>query len=423
MQTLQDIFLSQFKDLPRKIGLQVVSEKLQSLGIYTEVRAESLITSILAGETHIEWDDEGIDAELTIDFIDADLARIDEIFKRVRDDLPELVSSVVDKLASGWVKSYRRDWRAYRPYEEDEFELFRQRLEGRWGKGFDALRMLLATCRDFGATAIQRRRKSRAKKGRIQRKALIALHARGCQITAEVICLMENGYADGAMARWRTLHELTIVAFLIEEGGDELAARYLAHRAVDQYKEMKAYIESCPRIGDKPLSKREIASITNHYESAIAAFGPEFRHEYGWAAHVIPRNSNPKFIHLEKAAGKAAMRSYYKFASHNVHAGASGIMVRLSTHHGPHKLIAGASNTGFWEPGQNTAFSIVQLTSTLHQPPYHLDGLTTMKAIVELRDAVSPALAAADRKIGREERAKAKQEHLRKAKKKRSAAS
>src|SRR5260370_35431821 len=61
---------------------------------------------------------------------------------------------------------------------------------------------------------------------------LIRLLVRGCQVTDEIICLLENGFADGAMARWRTLHEIAVVAAVISQHGEDIAERYVDHQAV-----------------------------------------------------------------------------------------------------------------------------------------------------------------------------------------------
>lgn len=407
MEILQDILIRELNSLPRAIGLKIVSEKLQKLGIYSEFRAEKVLSHVFDGDENVEWDeDEDPALDVTIDFDEADIKRCEEIFENFVAGLPDLIAEATRKAAPAMVRKYRRDWHAYRPSEYSEFELFKVRLQERWGKGLDALRMLLSTCRDHGAVFAEYHRTSRAKRGRHQRDALMALHMRGCQISAEIICLMENGYAEGAMARWRTLHEITIVALLIHEFGDKLAERYLSHRAVDRFREMKVFMEAGPLLGEQPLTKRDIAKITRGYDVALEQFGENFRHDHGWAANLIPGNSNPKFIHLEKLAGKATMRSYYKFASHNVHAGISGLAMRLSARYAPHSLISGASNTGFLEPGQNTAFTLTQLTSTLWQPPFTLDKLAVMQSLILLRNAVPPALRAAERKMNLEERAK-----------------
>ncbi|CEG28734.1 DUF5677 domain-containing protein [Bacillus sp. B-jedd] len=43
----------------------------------------------------------------------------------------------------------------------------------------------------------------------------------------EIICLIENGFPDGAMQRWRTLLEYTVIALFILEQGEEVAKAYI----------------------------------------------------------------------------------------------------------------------------------------------------------------------------------------------------
>ena len=76
----------------------------------------------------------------------------------------------------------------------------------RWGKGLDLLRMLLTISREFGEEAHAKARRSRARSSRYRTDVLLRLHACACQVAGEIIKLMESGRADGAMARWRTLH-------------------------------------------------------------------------------------------------------------------------------------------------------------------------------------------------------------------------
>ena len=45
------------------------------------------------------------------------------------------------------------------------------------------------------------------------------LHARSCQITMEILALLKSGFADGAHARWRTLHEIAVTALFIKQQG------------------------------------------------------------------------------------------------------------------------------------------------------------------------------------------------------------
>ena len=70
---------------------------------------------------------------------------------------------------------------------------------------------------------------------------LFSLHGRACQVAEEVVCLLSNGFADGAMARWRTLHEIAAVGCLIRDHGDELAERYEQHQVIEAWKAALQY--------------------------------------------------------------------------------------------------------------------------------------------------------------------------------------
>jgi len=105
-----------------------------------------------------------------------------------------------------------------------------------------------------GGEAYKRHRKSKSKRHAYRRFVLTRLHVRACQVSDEVITLLENGFADGAMARWRTLHELGVVATLIADGDERLAERYIHHDAVDVKRQANDYEQVQVPIGYPPLS-------------------------------------------------------------------------------------------------------------------------------------------------------------------------
>ncbi len=44
------------------------------------------------------------------------------------------------------------------------------------------------------------------------RHALFLLHANACLIGSEIVILLRTGHANGAAARWRSLHEATVIS-------------------------------------------------------------------------------------------------------------------------------------------------------------------------------------------------------------------
>lgn len=136
--------------------------------------------------------------------------------------------------------------------------------------------MLLTASRELGEETYKEARRSRAKRNRHRTDVLIRLHARACQVAGEIITLMESGYADGAMARWRTLHEIGVVIALIAEHGDDLAERYLAHDTVETARALDVYQKTHAALGYAPPAKRMVKRADRLLKLAVAKYGPEF---------------------------------------------------------------------------------------------------------------------------------------------------
>jgi hypothetical protein len=158
---------------------------------------------------------------------------------------------------------------------------FRQNLEARWGKGLDLLRMLLAICLEIGAENLKRHTRSKRRSKTHLSEVLVRLHARACQVSAEIITLMEGGFADGAMARWRTLHEIGVVATIIHDFGEKTAERYVDHQFVESKAGMDEYSRSSISLGYKPISKRSSDKITQDYNAVLKKYGNEFASPFG----------------------------------------------------------------------------------------------------------------------------------------------
>lgn len=416
MGKLDDMLAEHMGKLPRLFAREIVRDKLGELGFGSNERlVEAVVDKLLEGSTddereansrYFELDDDlGVDGEFLIEFTPADVARLETMISDLEEELPDILVGAAKSAAKVMLRDYERRWAAWYAHNLNEFDGFRLRLQTRWGKGFDALRMLIEMSREIGIS--YQRRVSRR---RSQRKAHIGpalhhLHVRALQISSEIMVLMENGFADGAMARWRTLHEVTCVAMLLDEGGDALAERYLLHEFVEARKALRAFQAAQPLLGHKPFPKREAARIERDYQELVTKFGKPFGTDYGWAADHLGE-AQPTFMHIEKAVGRQMMRSHYKMASNNVHAGTKGIAYRLSSLHDHYPGVAGASNVGFVEPGQNLSISLLHMTMLLVPKSGSLDDLTEMAMLDMLQKRVPAALVRAQRAIRREDEAK-----------------
>jgi len=258
------------------------------LGIaVSDAATATLVRQIFDGKTTVVHVDGGSD-DITINLTQEDFDYVTTVAEQfTNEQLPALVEKMSDKAAAAIFKSLAKGWRQEANAQRADVDAFRDRLEHRWGKALGKLRLLLTISREWGATAHERRRTKRNSDPTHLEKVLLRLHVRACQITNEIIVLLENGFADGAMARWRTLHEVATVASVIAIHGEEMAERYVHHQVVEAYKGLIAYERDHVGLRFKPISKKESQRIRKAYAAAVRRFGTKFAEEYGWAAHHL----------------------------------------------------------------------------------------------------------------------------------------
>ncbi|MHB1328179.1 MAG: DUF5677 domain-containing protein, partial [Gemmatimonadales bacterium] len=117
-----------------------------------------------------------------------------------------------------------------------------------------------------------------------KRLVLCLLHARAARVAAEIVHLLEGGFADGAAARWRTLHEIAVVCWFVGERDEDLATRYLHHAAVHEYRVLDAYIAGCEPTSIPNRVFDEFEILREECQRLEAAFGKVFLSDFGWAA-------------------------------------------------------------------------------------------------------------------------------------------
>ncbi|MEI2396754.1 MULTISPECIES: DUF5677 domain-containing protein [Paenibacillus] len=193
-------------------------------------------------------------------------------------------------------------------------------------------------------------------------KVLVRLHARACQISYEVLALVRSGFADGAMARWRTLHELSVLAFFISQNDTETAQMYLDYEIIEQYYEMQEYIKYAPKLGYSELTEEDALEIINKREGVIRKYGADFDKPFGWTMKVLNKKDR-NFKGLEENIELDHLRPYYKLACNYIHLGPKASSFSLGIIEGSKVISAGATNYGLANPAQNACLSLTQITT------------------------------------------------------------
>jgi Family of unknown function (DUF5677) len=422
VKALQELLDDLVDGIPERILCEVVVAKFVEQGVTLSAREREKLAKHLRtpGEASFVlrrwkfWDRRSVSITLTPKEINRAEGMLREFLEQ---GLPEVVRTATDETSRAMLADFKERWDAESRAQRRDLHGFRGRLRKRWEAPLEALRMHVTVAREMGGlfgTALAEAPDSLSRKHLIE--VLGRLHARACQIAEEVVCLLEGGFADGAMARWRTLHEVAVVASLVAAHGEDLAERYVLYQAIESKRAAAEYQRCQPALGFEPLAGEEMAAISHAYDEAISRFGSEFgRRDYGWAAYHLARHYDwaardlrsrgPTFRDIERAVGVDHLRSHYKLASHNVHANPKGVFVKLGLLTESEVLLAGPSDAGLEEPGQCTALSLSHVCaahfSVVTQPT--IDHIVLLKIVSDLVPEIADSFTDVHRRMLSEE--------------------
>lgn len=286
-----------------------------------------------------------------------------------------------------------------------EMRGFEDRLYEDWQDPIDLLEALIVYSRDVGLEVNQDIRQQAVEENDLVVVALQKLHVRGVQIAQEILTLIKHGFADGAHARWRAIHEIATVAMFIHLSGQETAKRFLLHSIIDDYHLAKAVRKYPSTQGFGRISDDEMNALEKEREQLLNAFGQEYDRLWGWAAYELDID-RPRLKDIEKAAGLEHHRPYHKFASKlNIHAGSKGTMTQLGMMNDrAYTTASGPTNYGFYLPGVHTAVSLQQISTALLAHLATFESMLDMAVINRFLDDIQEAFPAVEEEIEQRER-------------------
>ncbi len=398
MGLIQEIFDTTLSAAPRMALSIWVKKKLDAEGLkHTDEMIETIVAHLFEGNAEpFRWE-YGDDREISININDEDIVELEESVQRLIASLPGLIETTSQSIADTLLRDLKAGWKKEHKLQVKDRTGFQFRLEKRWGKALGLLRLMVTIAREFGGES--------AKAGELSqdhflqnRQLVLRLHVRACHVASEIICLLENGYADGAMARWRTLHEISVVAAFLELAGHDTAERYVAFGAVEAKRGLQEYLNCQDELGYGPFPEETIESINSKFDAEIERYGKPFGTPYGWAAHYLKKDKLG-FADIEKAVDQAWQRSHYKMASYNVHAGPHAAYFRLGLLGGTDGFLAGPSNAGLHEPGQNTAHTLAQISAVVVGRSPSMDQLVAVQVLKKLSLEIPREFAKAEEKL------------------------
>ena len=385
MPTLQQSFDSSLESIPLLAIERIVIDKLAAAGIEDATFARRVAEALVASKGQGVTIDSPYDVSL--DLTNDDVKRVQSATAAFLKGLPDLVDKLTDGTAQRLVDGMRHQWNESRS-SVDEAAKLRKRITKDWGGALDALRLLVHLCAQEGEKFNFAQRESKLKRGANRNAALARLHIRACRIAEEIILLVENGHAEGAQGRWRTLHEVTVTATLIAAGGDALANRYFAHEAVERKKALDDHRRAAASVGASGIARKQADAIEADCAAAVRKYGRHFLGMYGWAGGMLTLPDTPQFHNLQEVAGSLAEKLRFRLACFGTHA--SPQTLRQPVHHwDPTTHVPGTFSAGFEGPIANAGQTVAQITLLLFPEPWDLDRIALVRAIARLRDELT----------------------------------
>jgi hypothetical protein len=415
VNSIQKLFVQAMKETFRveKIAPHLVAKRFKELGIRLNEQQLSAIESQLRdfkGEIKLQIEDDqisvaGFASEAAAqDAVNSTFKKLIPDIEKYRKTFPDIIGNIINqivtKVSDKILRSLKHQAKQMLRDKYADLSSFETRLYKKWGKALDLLELHLMLTLEAGGDFNSEFRSSAAASNDYIFEALTRLHARACQITSEILCLLRSGHADGAHARWRTLHEISVVSSFIVQNSNDLAEAYLLHEGIETYKAAEQFQRYCKVLGYKRLTKREFTKIESRRQHLINRFGKEYGTQYGWATLAI--KNRPTMKEIEKATGLAHVRPFYKMASQNVHANPRSVFFRLGLYPEIRDiLLAGPSDAGLSDPGSWTAISLNQVTAALLLREPILDNIIICDILIKLSREIDQKFSEIEQRINK----------------------
>lgn len=294
--------------------------------------------------------------------------------------------------------------------DKDQTRAFEARNRCRWKLPLDQLRVVIKIVEESAQILSEEGDEDASVRPHLF-AALNSLCARALLLTREILCLIEGGFADGALGRWRTLHEAAVIAVFLASHDDITAERYLAsfqfaaRRAMDQLNAVadRAHLE--------PFTEEQIQVASHACESLQGRLGEGLGEDYGWAREALGKSKRHrvKLADLEVSTGLDHWGPRVRWSSQSVHGAYRPPLASLGMSEAQKEVhLIGQSNSGMVDPIHMTAISLQLVATSFLATWPNAERLVSMKITGEICDEIGHLAQSAER--GSAERAAEKRD-------------
>lgn len=172
--------------------------------------------------------------------------------------------------------------------EEDRLltQEFESRLQKRWLTAFynlsSVIKLSEETAMDIIDEYIETKATNTNKQDEYQVSlvfdVLLKLYSKAITLSKEILLLLKSGYSDGAMSRWRSLHECNIYLNILfklydQKFTENIVYKYLDYSKIEKYQELAKY----QKIDEEfKIDSDDYKMIKSDYCDVLKQYGKEF---------------------------------------------------------------------------------------------------------------------------------------------------
>lgn len=367
-------FEEQFKDLSKGITVDFSKEQIKNAGFKNEEELKPEIERIFSKLP----------------------SKIEQLTSNMDKTMRKIVEEVTDQSVEPVIKTLNIRLKEMNEDQDSLSQRMVDSIKSIWGKPLSLMQGIIRIAEE-SSQWYATRTDEYAEKDLVQ-KLLFRLTAKAIQISNEIYTLLINGYSDGAQARWRSLHELSVISLFISEHGNDVAERYINHQAIDKYKSAIQHREYYSKLGGRPVTTKTMTALKKEYDELVERYGQNYKYGYGWAAEALSLKK-PRFIDIEASIKLDHHRPYYKAASANIHGDPIGVFQSLGTLPFENKAITGPSNLGLLGPAQSLLISLNIITTTMLTHGNSIDSIVICKVLAKYSKSVENEFMKVEREI------------------------
>lgn len=288
-------------------------------------------------------------------------------------------------------------------YEPLEFERlvhseFRSRIKQRWLKPLALFNGFIIIAEEICANDINESKEIKildenTSEHTLKYYTIMKLLAKQIRLAKEIIYLLEGGFADAALSRWRTAHETKIILLLFlkylndEKILRELLTRFNDASIIEEYKELKCYVKTT-------RENTYYNDLKDNYSKILRKNGNNFKWDYEWTRPIF--NNLKRRIYFKDLENHIRLHeettSFYQKANYQIHSSPLGTFDSLGTidiegMESP-AYIFGPSNLGLRIPGQLEIFTLYESIAMYLNTNPSINNLIYIKTLSKFKNEI-----------------------------------